>query len=280
MSIAHQLHLKESQIHKMMEGKPVQISLEQMGAEKGKHVIYLAKPNAKKILSSYKKGKGIRLSLTPEELEQSVKSGAGLIKLKSSDNLKMPKFAKGSQEAKDHMAKIRGMKKGKGLGKDLGKILGTAGGTALGAMVGSPMIGATIGSHAGSALGGFAEKKLTGKGAKMSVPYKNALKMNFNGLELPSKIVSKKSAGKVDSRVKPSSDLMTLSPYQKTSSPAMNPFVPKTYFQEGGTGSGYGDGHPQSNIYGQGLYGAESGCGLVGGAVKRRGRPRKIAVGL
>jgi hypothetical protein len=277
MSIAHQLHLKEPQIHKMMEGKPVQISLEQMGAEKGKHVIYLAKPNAKKLMSSYKKGKGIRLTLTPEELDESIKSGAGI--LKSSVNSKMPKLVKGSQEAKDFMAKIRG-KKGKGLGKDLGKILGTAGGTALGAMVGSPLIGATIGSHAGSALGGFAEKKLKGKGAKMSVPYKNALKMNFNGLELPMKIVSKKSAGKVDSRVKASGDLMTLSPYQKTSSPAMNPFVPKNYFQEGGTGSGYGEGHPQSNIYGQGLYGAESGAGMVGGAVKRRGRPRKIAIGL
>jgi hypothetical protein len=41
-------------------------------------------------------------------------------------------------------------------------------------------------------------------------------------------------------RVLPSSTLQTLSPYQNPTAPAMNPFVPTTYAQEGGQGSGYG----------------------------------------
>ena len=260
-----------------MERKPVQISLEQMGADKGKHIIYLEKPNAKKLLSSYRKGKGIRLTLTPDELEQSIKEGSGLRRRSSSSDSeksekksvgKGMKLVKGSQEAKDHMAKIRG-KKGKGLGKDLGKMLGSAAGTALGS-VGGPLgaaVGSTIGSAAGSALGGFAEKKISGKGAKMSAPYKQALKMNFDGLELPVRIATKKIAGKPDARVKASSEMMTLSPYQKTTSPAMNPFVPTTYVQEGGTSSGYGG----RGLTGGGLYGPSgaSGAGLSGGRVRK-----------
>ena len=35
--------------------------------------------------------------------------------------------------------------------------------------------------------------------------------------------------------------MMTLSPYQQTTSPAMNPFVPTNYFQEGGQSAGYGE---------------------------------------
>jgi hypothetical protein len=45
---------------------------------------------------------------------------------------------------------------------------------------------------------------------------------------------------KPNPRVMPSSTLMTLSPFQTPTAPAMNPFVPTTYKQEGGQGSGYG----------------------------------------
>jgi hypothetical protein len=48
---------------------------------------------------------------------------------------------------------------------------------------------------------------------------------------------------------------MTLSPYQSITSPAMNPFIPTNYTQEGGTSSGYG---------GRGLYGLSNGRGLYG----------------
>jgi len=320
--IAHQLHLKENQIHKLMEGKPVQIGLEQMGAEKGKHVIYLGKSNAKKLMKSYLKGKGVRMSLSPSELEQSIKEGSGLIpsatkkmnqvpveykpiveliggnleelnKIKSVDKIRMPRFAKGSKEALEWGAKMKAAKaakKGKGIGADvgkaIGKTLGAAGGTAAGAMSGNPLVasvggvtGATLGAEAGKYAGNKLEKLVKGRGAKMSAPYKNALKMNFDGLELPLQVKKSKSKGTVDKRVKPSSDEMTLSPYQKTTSPAMNPFVPTTYFQEGGTSSGYGEAANLSGLgkigsgMGMGLYGAGSHMGM---GVRKRGRPRKM----
>jgi hypothetical protein len=59
-------------------------------------------------------------------------------------------------------------------------------------------------------------------------------------------------------KVRPSSMEMTLSPYQSMSSPAMNPFVPTSYAQMGGTSAGYGG----AGLYG---YGHHQGRGLFGG---------------
>ena len=285
-----------------MEGKPVQISLEQMGASKGKHVIFLGKDNAKKLMKSYLKGKGLRMSLTPLELQQSIREGAGLLlpspskgvashkqpiveflggsidKLKSAPKSKMPRFAKGSPEAKAWGAKMmaaKAAKKGKGvgadLGKSIGKVLGAAGGASLGVATANPLVGAvgsaggaTLGSRLGEQAGNKIEKLVKGRGAKMSEPYKQALKMNFDGLELPVQVAKTKAKGSVDKRVKASSDEMTLSPYQKTSSPAMNPFVPMTYAQEGGTSSGYG----------------QVGSGLIGAGMMPKRRRRRMGAGL
>jgi len=93
-----------------------------------------------------------------------------------------------------------------------------------------------------------------GTGAMMSGPFKKAMKMNLSGLELNNVSSSNTpiSKFKTDSRVKPAGDLPTFSPYQGVNSPAMNPFIPKTYTQEGGMNAGYG---------GSGLYGP-SGRGL------------------
>ena len=97
--------------------------------------------------------------------------------------------------------------------------------------------------------------KLGGAVAQLSKPFKQALRLNKGtyGLELGgfsadhNAPVSKFST---NPRVRPSSDEMTLSPYQQMSSPAMNPFVPKTYRQEGGQTCGYGG----RGLYGGGLY--------------------------
>jgi hypothetical protein len=69
----------------------------------------------------------------------------------------------------------------------------------------------------------------------------------LSGVKMTSDVVSNQPTSKfvLDKRVRPSGDQMTLSPYQAPSAPAMNPFVPKRYTQEGGTQSGYG---------GRGLY--------------------------
>ena len=197
----------------------------------------------------------------------------------------MPRFAKGSPEAKAWGEKMRAMrkkKKGEGL---LGSLGGLAG-TALGA-IGGP-VGSAVGSALGSAAGDFAEghlsglinkrrgrgvdKAIVGKGAQLSKPMKNAMKNNYE-VQLPTVSLKSDSSGKVDGRVKPSSDMMTLSPYQQTTSPAMNPFVPTNYFQEGGQSAGYGEAVPTkrgggvrrkkkmmmmmgNGMYGSGLHGA------------------------
>jgi hypothetical protein len=94
-------------------------------------------------------------------------------------------------------------------------------------------------------------RKRVGKGVKQSSAYKKAMKSQVGFVpDVPAVKNAPASSFGVDKRVKPSGDQMTLSPYQAPSAPAMNPFVPKTYTQEGGTQSGYG---------GRGLY---SGRGL------------------
>lgn len=117
----------------------------------------------------------------------------------------------------------------------------------------SGLFGAPVGS--GVRRRGRPRKDMIGTGVAMSRPYKKALKANFSGLELDNIGTVNAPASKfmIDKRVKPSSDEMTLSPYQSVSSPAMNPFVPMNYFQEGGQMKGYGG----SGLYmpsGRGLY--------------------------
>ena len=269
--LPHQLHLKKGQVSKMRKGEQVQLSLEQMGADKGKHIIFLDKSNAKKLMSSYKKGKGIRMKLNEEELEHSFQHGRGLgedsesdemQKKKSHGKTKMPRMTKGSPEAKEwaeKMKKARMAKKGEGFkefGRDaVSKLLPMAT-SALGGVAGAYLTKSPAGATAGKELGEMAgrriSKALVGKGAVMSKAYKKALSANYGGLEVPVKMKNERSSGVVDKRVRPSSDEMTLSPYQKTTSPAMNPFIPMTYAQEGGTNGGYGDARPNQNIYGRG----------------------------
>jgi len=94
--------------------------------------------------------------------------------------------------------------------------------------------------------------KGVGKGVKQSSAYKKAMKSSQGFVpDVPSVKNAPASSFGVDKRVRPSGDQMTLSPYQAPSAPAMNPFVPKTYTQEGGTSCGYGG----RGLYaGRGLY--------------------------
>lgn len=78
MFLPHQIGLSRPQIAKLLEGKPVNVSHEKMGTGKGEHVVHLKPQNARKMLSAYKKGKGMRLAMTPEELHETVRHGSGL----------------------------------------------------------------------------------------------------------------------------------------------------------------------------------------------------------
>jgi hypothetical protein len=94
-------------------------------------------------------------------------------------------------------------------------------------------------------------RKQGGATASLSRPYKEALKYNYGGLEVASFADNAPvSSFRTNPRVRPSSTEMTLSPYQNLSSPAMNPFIPTSYTQEGGTSCGYGG----RGLYGGGLF--------------------------
>ena len=145
--------------------------------------------------------------------------------------------------------------------------------SALGGIAGTALTGGPIGGIAGSAAGSYAgdqinkkigigmkrgrgrPRKVGGAVASASTAYRQALRRNFSGLELQAPVIDNPSVSnfKTNPRVRPSSTEMTLSPYAKMDSPAMNPFIPTRYTQMGGTSNGYG---------GRGLYGPSGGRGL------------------
>ena len=168
---------------------------------------------------------------------------------------------KGSEEAKERMAKLRAMRKGSGTYENLLKVkqglrtIGQPFERTIGvnpADIGEP-IGEALGAELYKAVYGHPRGYGVGKGVKQSKAYKTAMKSQVGFVpDVPAvKNLPPSQAGVIDKRVKPSGDQMTLSPYQLPSAPAMNPFVPKTYTQEGGTQSGYGG----KGLYaGKGLY--------------------------
>jgi len=167
---------------------------------------------------------------------------------------------KGSQEMKDKMAKLRAMRKGSGTYENLLKVkqglrtIGQPFERTIGvnpADIGEP-IGEALGAELYKAVYGHPRGYGVGKGVKQSKAYKTAMKSQVGFVpDVPTSKSEPVSKFSVDRRVKPAGDQMTLSPYQLPSAPAMNPFVPKTYTQEGGTQSGYGG----RGLYaGKGLY--------------------------
>jgi len=146
------------------------------------------------------------------------------------------RFKKGSPEAKAYMASIRNNKEGSGffsnIGKDIKKA-GKKGKTALfGKRIGDEaafvlpiagtVLGATAGSMAGGAFGGAAGGVAGGAGGKYL-----ADDINKRGYGMK---------GRRNSMVRPASDVPTFSPYATLYSPQNHPFMPRSSFQNGGTG--------------------------------------------
>ena len=163
---------------------------------------------------------------------------------------RIPRFEKGSQEAKDFMASIRNNKQGSGFFSNIGKqikkgaketgrdfqrgakvgkkalfgkrigdeaafvlpIAGTVMGGAAGSFVGGP-----FGSALGGAAGGAGGKAL-------------ADQINKRGYGM------KGGKGRRNSMVRPASDMPTFSPYATLYSAQNHPFTPRSSFQNGGTG--------------------------------------------
>jgi hypothetical protein len=200
---------------------------------------------------------------------------------------------KGSPEMREKMARLRAMRKGSQEGEGIGRFFKKAGKTIKGAAKGvykvgkiasknkmvrgiakgvakrvireaAPIALESLGALAGpegAVLGRMAGKELgnqltsgMGIGVKHSKAYAGAMKRNM-GVSMDKKVARNQAVGSFarNPRVKASSEEMTLSPYARMDSPAMNPFIPTKYTQEGGQSQGYG---------GAGLYG---GRGLYAG---------------
>jgi hypothetical protein len=76
--IPHQIGLTLPQVKKMVQGMPITLAHHQMGSGAGDFVVMLHPQNARKMLTSYAKGKGMRLHLNPHELETSISHGRGI----------------------------------------------------------------------------------------------------------------------------------------------------------------------------------------------------------
>ena len=154
--IPHQLGLTKTQMMKLMKGLPIQISHPQMGSGAGDVVMMLHPHNAKKMLSSYKKGKGVRVCMSPEEVMHTVQHGRGFMDYAK----KAMKFVGSvADKALENPAVRTVAKKGARYGSD---IIGTAVGTYLG----NPVAGAMIGDAVGSAAENAIESRSVSAGAK------------------------------------------------------------------------------------------------------------------
>ena len=174
---------------------------------------------------------------------------------------RMPRFEKGSQEAKDYMASIRNNKQGSGFFKKIGKQIkkgakkvgkdiekgaketgkdfkrgANKGKTALfGKRIGDEaafvlpiagsILGGTAGSMMGGPLGGSVGSSAGGAGGKAL-----ADEINKRGYGM------KVGRGQRNLLVKPAHNQATFSPYAQLSSGQNHPFTPRSSFQNGGTG--------------------------------------------
>jgi hypothetical protein len=79
MFIPHQLGLSAKQPLMLMRGGAVLVPHSNMGADRGDYVMMLEPQNARKLLTAYKKGKGIKIKLTPNEITETLRRGRGFM---------------------------------------------------------------------------------------------------------------------------------------------------------------------------------------------------------
>jgi len=140
-------------------------------------------------------------------------------------------------------------------------LIGSEGGAAAGTYLAN-----LIGDQTGYGMKrGRGRPRKSGKGVENSKPFKLAVSRNF-GFQLHDTHIDNAPVSdfRTNPHVTPAPHEMTLSPYQRINSPAMNPFIPTYYTQEGGTNCGYG---------GRGITkGAHrSGAGLYTGSERQYG---------
>jgi hypothetical protein len=153
--IPHQLGLIKDQAKKLVSGKPVIIPHHMMGSGAGNHIVLLKPQNARKLLTAYKKGKGFKLNLTPDELHHTIIHGNGFRDI-------LNKASKAVKSALGHPAVREVAKTGVRYGAD-------AVGAAVGNAVGSPEAGMAVGAILGSAGSAAIDNRSINAGKKQLV---------------------------------------------------------------------------------------------------------------
>jgi hypothetical protein len=149
MYIPHQLGLSVRQPVALLKGGAVLIPHSSMGAHAGEHIIMLAPQNARKLMTAYKKGKGIKIKLTPDEMRETIKSGRGFMDAAKRLYQKGKAFV---SSALDNPMIKEGAKQGLKKGAE-------AVGTAIGTYFGQPDVGRQIGKVVGEAGSNAIDKK-------------------------------------------------------------------------------------------------------------------------
>jgi hypothetical protein len=144
--IPHQIHLTGDKVKKMLKGLPVILPFSHMGSGVGHHVVMLKPQNARKLLTAYKKGKGMKLHLHPDELHHTIHHGMGFFDMAK----KLYHGVKETVKKALHNPAVNDMaQQGVRYGADA---LGTAVGTYFGNPVAGAMVGDVIGRAGANAI--------------------------------------------------------------------------------------------------------------------------------
>jgi hypothetical protein len=139
--IPHQLHITTDKAKKIMKGLPVIIPHSHMGSGVGHHIIMLKPQNARKLLTSYKKGKGMKMHLTPHEIHHTIHHGRGFFDIAK-------KIYHGAKETVKSALKNPVIND---MASDAVHYGSDAVGTAVGTFFGNPMAGLAVGELLGRA---------------------------------------------------------------------------------------------------------------------------------
>ena len=197
MIVPHQLNLTKAQIAKIKKGLPFQIKFDNMGSDKGDVVIGLKEPNAKKLMSAFKKGSGVRMLMDEDEMDYSMKEGQGFLSgIKKGVKKGLSSASKTIEKTANKIAKpVKGAVKKYIPEKDrmflkaeAQKLIDTSA-ESLGSMIAEATEDEQLGESIKNAISQTGDNLLSGKklmiGQKITPIMKKAIKLSIDKIEDP-----------------------------------------------------------------------------------------------
>ena len=197
MIVPHQLNLTKAQIAKIKKGLPFQIKFDNMGSDKGDVVIGLKEPNAKKLMSAFKKGSGVRMLMDEDEMDYSMKEGQGFLSgIKKGVKKGLSSASKTIEKTGNQIAKpVKGAVKKYIPEKDrmflkaeAQKLIDTSA-ESLGSMVAEATEDEQLGENIKNSISQTGDNLLSGKklmiGQKITPIMKKAIKLSIDKIEDP-----------------------------------------------------------------------------------------------